>query len=396
MQRTAAIVIGLGYGDEGKGLTTDFLCSVAKQPLVVRFNGGHQAGHTVVSKDGTKHVFSSFGAGTLRNVPTYWSKNCTFSPAYLLYELATLPVQPKLYVDINCPVTTHYDVLYNRRLEEKRRLGSCGAGFGATIDRHFVDSVKFFAGELLTLPVYRKRLKEIRGYYKTKFEREIALPFDGFKHDEQDEKFCQDIDELQALIAKGVIAITNEKEIFSSTEWCEYVFEGAQGILLDQEFGFKPYITKSNTTTQNALALLRTNTCLKAQDISVFYVTRSYLTRHGGGPFNQFSDVYRLRNHESESNVINKFQGEFKKGFLDLELLNYALKCDKVFSDGLSKNLVITCLDQLNDNRIFYHSNGEIKFHGYERFYTKLNCNFTDVLFSFSPSSETMCLQRKV
>jgi len=92
MRKKACIVVGLGYGDEGKGLTTDFLCGQSKFPLVIRFNGGHQAGHTVVTKDGVRHVFSSFGAGTLRNAPTYWSRYCTFSPAYLLYELESLPV----------------------------------------------------------------------------------------------------------------------------------------------------------------------------------------------------------------------------------------------------------------------------------------------------------------
>jgi adenylosuccinate synthase len=273
MCRKASIVIGMGYGDEGKGLTTDFLCSSATGSLVIRFNGGHQAGHTVVMKDGMKHIFSNFGAGTLRNIPTFWSRYCTFSPAYLLYELDTLPVLPRLYLDWHCPVTTHYDVLYNRKLEERRNLGSCGVGFGATIDRHFVEKVQFFAGELLSPKIYKEKLKEIRKYYKRKFNEETALQFSSFKHDEEDEKFYQDVDELQSLIGKRIISFTNEQEIFSSKEWTNYVFEGAQGILLDQQFGFKPYITKSNTTTKNALTLLKKNTILTAQDISVLYVT---------------------------------------------------------------------------------------------------------------------------
>ncbi|MEM9930725.1 MAG: adenylosuccinate synthetase, partial [Bacteroidota bacterium] len=77
---TTHIVLGLAFGDEGKGVTTDYLCRQAERPLVIRFSGGHQAGHTVVSPQGRRHVFSNFGAGTLAGAPTFWSKYCTFHP----------------------------------------------------------------------------------------------------------------------------------------------------------------------------------------------------------------------------------------------------------------------------------------------------------------------------
>ena len=70
------VIIGLGFGDEGKGLITDYFCSKLKNPLVIRFSGGHQVGHTVIYND-IRHMFSNFGSGTLRNIPTYWSKFCT-------------------------------------------------------------------------------------------------------------------------------------------------------------------------------------------------------------------------------------------------------------------------------------------------------------------------------
>lgn len=82
-------VIGLGFGDEGKGITTDYLCSKTKNPLVVRFCGGSQVGHTVVH-NGIRHVFSSFGSGTLRGVPTYWSHKCALDPIGMLNELDVL------------------------------------------------------------------------------------------------------------------------------------------------------------------------------------------------------------------------------------------------------------------------------------------------------------------
>lgn len=101
-------VIGLGFGDEGKGLFTDYLCSQSANPLVVRFSGGQQAGHTVV-RDGIRHVFSNFCAGALQGAPSYFSKFCTIDPIGIVNELTVLldkGVEPLLFIDTNCPVTT--------------------------------------------------------------------------------------------------------------------------------------------------------------------------------------------------------------------------------------------------------------------------------------------------
>jgi len=120
MSKKAFVIIGLGFGDEGKGLVTDYLCHKHPNSLVIRFNGGHQAGHTVVASDGQKHTLSCFGAGTLRGVPTYWSNYCTFSLAYFLEEYEALKITPKLFLYKLCPITTHYDVLFNRAIEVSR------------------------------------------------------------------------------------------------------------------------------------------------------------------------------------------------------------------------------------------------------------------------------------
>ena len=132
-----AAVIGLGFGDEGKGTTTEYLCSQFSNPLVIRFSGGHQAGHTVVHDD-VSHIFSNFGSGTLSGYPTYWSKYCTVYPFALLNELEILlekGITPKLFIDPQCPITTPYDKEYNQLSEKKNKHGSCGVGYSATIER---------------------------------------------------------------------------------------------------------------------------------------------------------------------------------------------------------------------------------------------------------------------
>ena len=139
------IVLGSAFGDEGKGLTTSFLCSITKNPLVVRFNGGHQAGHTVIH-NGIRHVFSNFGSGTLDNTPTYWSEYCTVDPTGVIREGDSLNekgIAPNIAFNGNAMVTTPFDIYSNQKRERDVNHGSVGVGFGTTITlSSLVDSGK--------------------------------------------------------------------------------------------------------------------------------------------------------------------------------------------------------------------------------------------------------------
>ncbi|MBO2010403.1 adenylosuccinate synthetase [Hymenobacter negativus] len=366
--KEAHIVVGLGFGDEGKGLATDWLCGRAlaqgRQPLVVRFNGGHQAGHTVTTAAGQRHVFSNFGAGTLRGVPTYWSEYCTFSPGSVLKEYAALQaagVQPRLLVDARCPVTTHYDVLYNRALETTRgaaRHGSCGLGFGATIERHEQTPLRLYAQDLRFPTVYGHKLRQIRAHYRTRIQTETTVDFDQFDHDAEDQRFGAYAEALVRLHGEQVIQLVNEADVFGpASTWQAFIFEGAQGVLLDMDFGLFPHVTRSHTTTTNALALLQRNQPDLAAKAEVHYITRAYHTRHGAGPFPHEAEV-SLINNRDETNQLNDYQGHFRTGPLSVELLNYALACDATISTGLRKHLLVTCLDQLPDGLLpCWHDN---------------------------------------
>ncbi|RZK25566.1 MAG: hypothetical protein EOO43_05190 [Flavobacterium sp.] len=205
--KKAYIIVGLGYGDEGKGLTTDYLCMHSSEPIVIRYNGGQQAGHTVVTNNEV-HVFSNFGAGTFRGVPTYWSSYCTFSPNYFIEEFGELSVKPKLYLDFFCSITTHYDVLYNRALEDSRgdkRYGSCGVGFGATVTRHQELSTKIIARDLLDLNIVKAKLKKVREYYRSKIEQETNYNFSDFDHDTEDRQFEIAVEKLNDLMISGFL-----------------------------------------------------------------------------------------------------------------------------------------------------------------------------------------------
>lgn len=320
-----SIVIGLGFGDEGKGMVTDFLAKNSHDPIVIRFNGGPQAGHTVVNQRGQRHVFSNFGAGTFRGAPTYWSSYCAFSPEHFLEELNSLRSFPSFFLDKFSPITTHYDVLFNRAKEVSRgtrRHGSTGLGFGATVDRHLKNKVWFTAADLLSVTTFRKKLKGIKAYYRDKVTKETNFSFNMFDHAEADRQFERAIGRLLSLRESGHLTFVEEQEIIRHpSAWQSYIFEGAQGILLDQTFGKRPFVTKSNTTSQNALSMLGRYCSAKSQIVDIYYVTRAYLTRHGNGPFDKYVPPFELLNNENETNVCNEFQGQFKINALNVDLL---------------------------------------------------------------------------
>lgn len=388
--KKAFIVVGLGYGDEGKGLATDFLCLHNPESIVVKYNGGHQSGHCVITKDGKKHVFSHFGSGSFRNIPTYRSKYCTFEPQSFLAELQTLGFKPTIYVDEQSLLTSYYDVFFNQAIEisrSKDRIGSTGAGYRTTMERQEQLKVKLLFKDIFTSRVLDEKLDRIKEYYRTRTNLETSFVFDSFPHELEIEKYHQAVEEIRNLIFDGIIIPIKEKEIFLSDKWKTFIFEGSQGILLDQNFGTKPHITLSNTTSKNAHDILNKYNEIKFSR-SIYYVTRAYQTRHGIGPFRERSSNFILYNNENESNQTNEFQGEFRSNFLDIDQLNYALKCDEIYSKGIEKNLLITCLDHFHTDMIkVFKNNKEIEL-DYKNIHKKLSCNFNTVKYSFSGCAE--------
>jgi adenylosuccinate synthase len=390
--KKAFVVVGLGFGDEGKGLTTDYLALQHPDAVVIRFNGGQQAGHTVVTGSGKRHVFSNFSSGTFRGNATYWSEFCTFSPGSMLKELSALQkmqIQPRLLIDKLCAVTTHYDVMYNRILEMGRgnnRHGSCGMGFGSTIERHTLSPVRLYAQDLLFPDFTRLKLKTIRDYYRKKLKPETDFDFDSLDHDAEDEKFLQYLPQLKTLTEQDMLRFVTEKEVFQ--QYNTFIFEGAQGVLLDMDFGFFPHVTRSNTTSKNALELLKRNFGANHPETEIFYASRCYQTRHGQGPMTHEGQPLTLINNELETNQYNEHQGVFRTSPLDIDLLNYALTCDDNFAYGIRKNLMFTCLDQLDSAEIPYYQNNELQAVHYQKITDLLSTKIDNVVYSFSDCGE--------
>lgn len=325
-----SLVLGLGFGDEGKGLTTSYLSSLdPKHSLTVRFNGGHQAGHTVVF-EGKRHIFSSFGSGTLQCVPTLISRYCTVYPVALMNEynaLKDMGIDPAIYIDPLAMVTTPLDVIHNQKTAARGE--TVGVGVGATVERH-EKHYRLYFQDLYNDTVFHAKMRNIRDYYYKGLDESARGIF---------ELAVSDMRKI-----KNIFMFNNRAMLDANYD--HIILEGAQGILLDQDFGFFPHVTRSYTTSRNALEWI------KEQDLpnpDIYYVTRSYQTRHGSGFMSPGRLSLDLKNNEQESNVNHTWAGPFRTGFLDGDLLWYALGCDGYFHQGLKRNLVITCLDQTGD-----------------------------------------------
>lgn len=331
------IVIGASFGDEGKGKVTNFL-SKKKGSMVIRFNGGHQAGHTVV-QNGVRHVFSSFGSGTLNGSPTFLSKYCTMFPPAMMMEYADLigkGVMPVIYVDPLTMVTTPFDISLNRYDEKSRKNahGSCGSGFGKTVERHetLEHSHRIFAKDLSNEWVLRSKLNMLADITA---EEHKQVDIDAFVN--------------ECINCSNLIRIKPEHLVLVDGGIKNFVFEGAQGILLDREHGIFPHVTRSHTTSANVNKML-SHYIVNSGETKIHYLCRAYQTRHGNGPLFGEGHEVKLINNENETNVTNEWQGVFRKAPLSLSLLKYALDSDLSYHHRMiERELLISHLDQLED-----------------------------------------------
>lgn len=319
------IVLGHTFGDEGKGVTVQWLCKKAieegKKPLVVRFSGGPQAAHTIFN-GGTEHICSSFGSGVLLGVPTMYTEEVYMDPICLMNEFRTLQckgVSPKLFRGVH-RIITPYDVLAGRNNSKVISDGTCGKGIYPTFERYKHGQwtrVSFS----LDKPEYI--LKCASNYHK--IER---IP----EYDDMFKKACLEI----------LTEVYSDKP--SIKDYNVLIFEGTQGLLLDMDCGLYPNVTPSRV----GLNGLRSSVL---QDAEVYIVTRTYTTRHGNGYEPKIPCPFDLSN-KYETNVTNEFQGNFKTGALEVGLLNraYERHCidNYVRKYNMSLNLVITHMDVID------------------------------------------------
>ena len=345
-----ASVLGLGFGDCGKGLFTDFLCRRWQAHTVVRFNGSSQAGHNVVLPNGLHHTFSQFGSGSfIPDTATVLASPVVVHPAAMLVENDFLKktgvndALDRMIIDARCRVITPFHQAAGRLRELNRgpaAHGTCGAGAGETVSHslnHPAEAIHY--GDLQNPVTVRAKLEIIRKSLLAEFNetdmqshKQTGYELKILKDENISDKWLEQVSTLLKSVPPASCDAVSSRCNLNGT----VIFEGAQGLLLDEWRGFHPHTTWSSTHSDavDALAL----DLLLPEPVTHYGVLRTYLTRHGNGP---------LPTHDPNLNYLHEphnssdtWQGEFRRAHPDGVLLRYALS-----NIGTLSGLLISHLD---------------------------------------------------
>jgi adenylosuccinate synthase len=373
----AYIVTGLSYGDEGKGSTVDYL-SRQGSTVVVRHNGGPQAGHNVVTSDGRHHTFAQFGAGTLAGAKTFLSRFMLVNPLNMMLEAehlislslnssqtASIPTWAGMFVDENAMLITPWHVAINRLRELHRRdgrHGSCGQGIGVAMEQDLAMTGLTLRVKDIADEGFWPRTEALRMYLQKEWRHlESNNPHwsaieDRDLSEHMVKRFRQWAQMVNIVPSNFLGSMIRDHD--------QVIFEGAQGVLLDQWYGFHPYTTWSTTTHENALTLLReVGNVADAGDGQISNVShgpgaspgtsgaeagqlrgapqnmiaslgtlepirlgvmRAVTTRHGPGPL-PTEDAVLTAGWTEPHNTHGPWQGAFRVGHLDLVAHRYAM-----------------------------------------------------------------------
>lgn len=324
MQSKMDVLLGLQWGDEGKGKIVDFLAP--KYNVVARFQGGPNAGHTL-EFDGIKHVLHQIPSGIFRNdIINIIGNGVVLDPVIFKKEVEALDkynidVKANLFVSKKTQLILPTHRLLDAAYEEakgKKKIGSTLKGIGPT----YQDKVArqgLRVGDILSENFKKKYTKlvkkhlEILSHYNTKYNLEAV-----------EDEFFRAIEFLKTFdLIEGEYKINSELSSGS-----KILAEGAQGSLLDIDFGSYPYVTSSNTTTSGACSGLG----VAPNNIGEVYgIFKAYCTRVGGGPFpTELFDEDGAR-MQKEGNEFGATTGRPRRcGWIDLPALKYTIMINGV------------------------------------------------------------------
>ena len=384
--RTIA-VIGKNFGDEGKGYTCSRLASSLKKSLIIKHNGGGQAGHTVEDPEGKwRFIHHQIGAGAEYHVPTLFADS--FMPD--LFQLGKevkdftelFGFQPILYSEKNARITTIDDVLLNMGAELARgekRHGSCGMGIEECVQRNAA-GYEITLEDIATMsnPDLLHRLKHIRKEYTGKRAEILRIQAPESSKDKKQSNlmnlstastssnpsnsttfsnFSNPYYEMlnnETVLENFVEEVKQNVKLLTLVDadrkWLEgfqhLIFETGQGLLLDQDYeAYAPHLTSSKTGIHNPAIFLEKRGLSLDEAI---YVTRPYVTRHGNGPLPCEVDRSELPGvGEDLTNQPNEWQGT----------LRYAKheSLEAFFAPVLRDRDSVNCLERMGETKRSKH-----------------------------------------
>ncbi|MCK9782331.1 MULTISPECIES: adenylosuccinate synthase [Enterobacterales] len=337
------VVLGTQWGDEGKGKIVDLLTERAK--YVVRYQGGHNAGHTLVI-DGEKTVLHLIPSGILReNVVSIIANGVVLSPEALMKEMTQLedrgiPVRSRLLLSEACPLILPYHIALDNAREKARgekAIGTTGRGIGPAYEDK-VARRGLRVGDLFDKETFAQKLKEIIEYHNFQLVNYYKVePVD----------YQKTLDDIMAIadILTGMVVDVSDL-LYKATQNGELVmFEGAQGTLLDIDHGTYPYVTSSNTTAGG----VATGSGLGPRYVGyVLGIIKAYSTRVGAGPFptelfDEVGDFLREKGQEFGATT-----GRSRRtGWLDIVAIRRAVQINSLSGFCMTKLDVLDGLKEV-------------------------------------------------
>ncbi len=348
------VVIGTQWGDEGKGKLVDLLTKQAD--AVVRFQGGHNAGHTLVI-NGETTILHLIPSGVLReNVQCMIGNGVVLSLEALLEEIETLekagiPVRQRLRISEACILVLPIHIAIDQAREKARgskAIGTTGRGIGPAYEDK-VARRGLRAGDLFNTEVFSRALKELVDYHNfmlTQFYNTEAVDY---------QQLLDTTLKLAEQIKPMLTDVGEELNVFQK-EGKNILFEGAQGALLDIDHGTYPYVTSSNTTAGGAA----TGSGLGPLDFDyVLGITKAYSTRVGNGPFptelkDEYGEHLGVKGHEFGATTGRKR----RTGWFDAVSMRKSVQMNSLSGICLTKLDVLDGLDKIGIC-IAYKINGE-------------------------------------
>jgi len=335
------VVVGVQWGDEGKGKVVDLLTERAD--AVVRFQGGHNAGHTLVIQ-GRKTVLHLIPSGILhRNVRCLIGNGVVLSPSALIEEIRDIEatgieVRSRIGLSESCPLILPYHIALDQAREAargKQAIGTTGRGIGPAYEDK-VSRRGLRLGELLDPSRFKERLAEVMDYHNFSLEHYFKAPRVDYQQ------------VLDATLAQGEELTPLIEDIPDSlhrlrAQGKSLLFEGAQGTLLDIDHGTYPFVTSSNTTAGGAAC----GSGVGPRDFdAILGIVKAYTTRVGAGPFptelfDANGDHLSRQGHEFGATTGRKR----RCGWLDMVVLRRALRLNSLTGLCLTKLDVLDGLD---------------------------------------------------
>jgi len=343
------VVLGTQWGDEGKGKVVDLLTDKAQ--YVVRYQGGHNAGHTLVI-DGEKTVLHLIPSGILRDgVKCIIGNGVVLSPEALMKEINMLeernvPVKERLLISEACPLILPYHIALDQAREIARgnkAIGTTGRGIGPAYEDK-VARRGLRVGDLFNPEQFKEKLKEVLEYHN--FALVNYYKVEPVDFDKTFEDAMAIADTLKAMVV-DVTDMLDKARIAGEP----ILFEGAQGTLLDIDHGTYPYVTSSNTTVGGVATGAGFGPCHLDY---VLGIVKAYTTRVGSGPF-----PTELYDGESKQDPVGKHLGdkghEFgattgrlrRTGWFDAVAMKRAVQINSITGFCLTKLDVLDGLEEI-------------------------------------------------